>query len=113
MVGKLTERCIKEDELRISKFSDPYDFFGLAFWSLFVPRRNKNIFCGPAFGASRFFILWLRFGGLGLFQGPLCLDPALKQGTKKMFGATSFKFWELTFLETLGPLGPRFLVPRF
>ena len=100
-------RGIKEDELRILKFSDPYAFFGLAFWSLFVQRRNKNIFCGPAFGASRFFILWLRFWGLGLFRAPRCFDPALKQGTKKTFGATSFKFWGLTFLGTLGPLGPR------
>ena len=54
-------RCIKEEELRILKFSDPYDFFGLAFWSSFVQRRTRKIFCGPAFAASRFFILGLRF----------------------------------------------------
>jgi hypothetical protein len=69
-------RCIKEEEeeLRILKFSDPYDFFGLAFWSP-LPKGTKKFVCGPAFGAS-LFKLWglaffwgggFAFGGLELF----------------------------------------------
>ena len=65
-------------------------------------RRNKKFcVCGPAFGASPFSTLgphgffsslgWdFAFGGLGLFRAPRCLDPALKQGTKKSFGAPHF-----------------------
>jgi hypothetical protein len=72
-------------------------------------RRNKKFcVCGPAFGASLFklwglevFLVWgFAFGGLGLFGAPSCLDRALKQGTKKSFGAphfgaSIFKFWGL------------------
>jgi hypothetical protein len=36
------------------------------------------------------------------------LDPALKQGTKKSFGASIFEFWgPITFSGDLGSLGPR------
>jgi hypothetical protein len=64
-------------------------------------RRNKKFcVCGPAFGTSpfltlgpRFFLVWgFAFGGLGLFRAPRCLDPALKQGTKKN------ALWGLHFL---------------
>jgi hypothetical protein len=83
-------------------------------------RRNKKIYvCGPAFGASTFLTLGPRgffswgfaFGGLGLFRAPRCLDLALKQGTKKSFGAphfeaSIFKFWgPITFSEDLGFFG--------
>jgi hypothetical protein len=35
-------------------------------------------------------------------------DPALKQGTKKSFGASIFKFWgPITVSGDLGSLGPR------
>jgi hypothetical protein len=41
---------------------------------------------------------------------PRCLDPALKQGTKKpfgasLFGASIFKFWGLTFSGDHGLFG--------
>jgi hypothetical protein len=36
------------------KFSDPYDVFGLAFWSPLHKEGTKKFVCGPAFGASLF-----------------------------------------------------------
>jgi hypothetical protein len=59
------------------------------------------------------FLVWgFAFGGFfGLFGAPRCLDPALKQGTKKSFGAphfgaSIFKFWgPITFSGDLGLFG--------
>jgi hypothetical protein len=53
------------------------------------------------------FLVWgFAFGGLGLFRAPRCLDPALKQGTKKSFGASIFKFWgPITFSGDLALFG--------
>jgi hypothetical protein len=57
-------------------------------------KEQKQIVCGPAFGAS-LFKLWClvfflfggfaAFRGLGLFGAPRYLDPALKQETKNPF----------------------------
>ena len=63
-------RCIKEEEeeLRILKFSDPYDFFGLAFWSP-LPKGTKKNFAALLLEPRVFY-----FGAP--FWGP-CLDLAL------------------------------------
>jgi hypothetical protein len=82
------------------------------------PKKEQKMLCLRAciwslaffnFGASRF---WgFAFGGLGLFRAPRCLDPALKQGTKKSFGAlhfgaSIFNFWgPITFSGDLGLFG--------
>jgi hypothetical protein len=81
--------------VQILKFSDPNDFFGLAFWSP-LAKGTKKFVCGPAFGASLFKLWGLAFlgGGASLLGalnslGPALLDPALKQGTKNRLGLRS------------------------
>ena len=98
------------------KFSDPYDFFGLA-----LVQKEQKDFLRPCF-----FILGLRYWGPWTLWGPRYLDPALKQRKNPfgapLFGASIFKFWGLTFCgptlkqgrkNTFWSPRPRFLVPRF
>jgi hypothetical protein len=62
----------------------------MIFWPRFleplVRRRNKNIFAAVLLEPCVFLFWGSVFGGLGLFGAPRCLDPALKQGTKKVWG---------------------------
>ena len=109
--------------LQILKFSDPYELFGLAPG----PKKEQKILFAALILEPRF----LNFGNLVpraivetlgprafFFYVGLCvwsigahafLDPALKQGTKKpfgasLFGASIFKFWGLTFSGNHGLL---------
>ena len=105
--------------MQILKFSDPYDFYGLAFWSPLPKEVTEKCVCGPAFGASLFklwdltlFILELRFWGPWTLWGPALFWSRVETGNKKPFWARSLgsrflNFWGLRFLRTLGSLGPR------